>query len=484
MRKEVPAGRAMVAVIFALSCFGLLLFLWITFGGPVLFGARSYVLTVDLPHAGSLVTQSDVRIGGVTVGKIEKIDLDPTDTQARAEIEIDAQYAPLPSDTRAIVRQKTLLGETYLELTGGTEQAKSVPDGGHLPDARVARQTQIDDIFNALDPRTRQAFRIWMRNAAVAVNGRGLDLNDALGNLSPFLVKADQVLAVLDRQHVKMGQGIRDTGQFFQALTQRDGELASAITKSNQVFGALASRDTALADTIRILPTFEREGRLTLARLRRFADDATPLVTALRPAARDLVPTLHSTRSLSPDLHALFTDLDPLIAASRDGLPALADTLEETRPLVAALDPFLANFAPIVRYVDFYRAQVGDFLTAPGLGFAGTMPPRPGASGPEHILRVEAYQNSESGAIQPTRAATNRGNAYLQPDAIRAPYVISKGAWIPSFDCKPSGGEVKGQAGQYVGPGLPSGAVAPCVVAPHFPGIWGGGQAPNVFADP
>ena len=484
MRRELPVGRLMVAVLFALSCFGLLLFLWVTFGGPVLFGARSYVLTVDLPHAGSLVTQSDERIGGVTVGKIQKIDLDPTDTQARAEIEVDPQYAPLPSDTRAIVRQKTLLGETYLELTGGTQGAKPVPDGGHLPDAQVARQTQIDDIFNALDPRTRQAFRVWMRNAAVAVTGRGLDLNAALGNLSPFLVRADEVLAVLDRQHRKFGQGIRDTGRFFQALTSRDGELASAITNSNQVFGALASRDAALADTIRILPTFEREGRLTLARLQSFADDATPLITALRPAARDLVPTLHSARRLSPDLHALFTDLDPLISASRSGLPALADTLEQVRPLVAALDPFLANFDPILRYVDFYRYQVGDFLAAPGVGFAGALEPRPGATGPEHVLRVEAYQNAESLAIQPSRMEANRGNSYMQPNAIRAPYVISKGAWIPSFDCKPSGGEVKGQPGQYVGGGLPSGAVAPCVVAPHFPGIWGGGQAPNVFADP
>src|SRR4051794_3457418 len=132
MRKELPVGRVIVAVAFALSCFGLLLFLWISFGGPSLFGPPPYELTGGPPPAGSLVVQSDVRIGGVTVGKIEKLDLDPTNTQARAEIEVDSQYAPLPSDIRAIVRQKTLLGETYLELTGGTKGAPPVPDGGHL----------------------------------------------------------------------------------------------------------------------------------------------------------------------------------------------------------------------------------------------------------------------------------------------------------------------------------------------------------------
>jgi hypothetical protein len=281
-----------------------------------------------------------------------------------------------------------------------------------------------------------------------------------------------------------MGQGIRDTGEFFEALTSRDGQLATAITNSNAVFGALASRDAALAETIRVLPTFERESRLTLARLRQFADDATPLVTALRPAARDLVPTLRSTRTLSPDLRALFVDLDPLIAASRQGLPALSETLEELRPVLSSLDPFLANLDPILRYVDFYRLQVGDFLAAPGVGFAGELEPRAGATGPEHVLRVEAYQNAESLAIHPTRLETNRGNSYMHPDAIRGPDVISEGAWIPSFDCKPSGGEVEGEAGMYVGSGFPSGAVAPCVVAPPFPNLFGGGQAPNVYADP
>jgi phospholipid/cholesterol/gamma-HCH transport system substrate-binding protein len=484
VRKELPLGRLMVAILFALSCFGILLFLWVTFGGPALLAAESYRLTVDLPHAGSLVKQSDVRIGGVTVGKVETIGLDPSNTQARVELEIDAQYAPLPGDSRAIVRQKTLLGETYLELTGGTDAAEPVPDGGQLADGQVARQTQIDEIYNALDPPTRQAVRVWMRNAAVAVEGRGLDLNDALGNLSPFLVKAEEVLAALDRQRRPLGRGIRDAGEFFQALTSRDAQLAGAITGSNAVFGALASRDAALAETIRILPTFEREARFTLSRLEQFAADATPLVRTLHPVARDLGPTLRSVRRLSPDLRALLTDLDPLISSAREGFPALAETLEEVRPLVSALDPFLANLAPILRYVDFYRFGVGDFLAAPGVGFAGELERRPGATGPEHVLRVEAYSNSESFAVHPTRLPTNRGNSYLPPLTIRAAEQISRGAWIPSFDCKPSGGEVGAKPGQYVGPGFPSGAQAPCVVGKGYPSAFGGGQAPNVYADP
>ena len=40
------------------------------------------------------------------------------------------------SDMRAILRQKTLLGETYIELTPGTPGAKPLKEGARLPDAR------------------------------------------------------------------------------------------------------------------------------------------------------------------------------------------------------------------------------------------------------------------------------------------------------------------------------------------------------------
>ena len=80
-----------------------------------------------------------MRISGVSVGKVKRIDL-ATTGHADATIEIDARYAPIPDDTRAILRQKTLLGETYVELTPGSNEAPPLPEGGTLPQAQVARR--------------------------------------------------------------------------------------------------------------------------------------------------------------------------------------------------------------------------------------------------------------------------------------------------------------------------------------------------------
>src|SRR6478735_8490490 len=134
MQKQAPSiGRILIAVGFTLSCFGLILFLWIAFGGPIPLKPESYRVTAYFPEATQLAVESDVRIGGVSVGKVKEIQLAPPDERVNgkdtteAVIEIEPEFAPISNDARAILRQKTLLGETYVELTSGTEPGKGAP---------------------------------------------------------------------------------------------------------------------------------------------------------------------------------------------------------------------------------------------------------------------------------------------------------------------------------------------------------------------
>ena len=75
------------------------------------------------------------------------------------------------------------------------------------------------EAFNALDEETRLSFQRWQANAAVAIQGRGLDLNDALGNLGPFVADSSDVLETLNRQKAALKGLVRDTGTVFEALT-------------------------------------------------------------------------------------------------------------------------------------------------------------------------------------------------------------------------------------------------------------------------
>ena len=87
-------------------------------------------------------------------------------------IELDAKYAPLPSDAEALLRQKTLLGETYVELTPGTRRRAAAARGRaarRRPDRR--RRSSSTRSCATFDPRTRAAFREWMQTQAVAITG-------------------------------------------------------------------------------------------------------------------------------------------------------------------------------------------------------------------------------------------------------------------------------------------------------------------------
>jgi virulence factor Mce-like protein len=413
MQKQAPSvGRILVMVLFALSCFGILLYLWLVFGGSTPLKPQGYRFKVNFPEATQLAQEADVRISGVPVGRVKKKELD--DEATSVEIELDGRYAPLPADSNAVLRQKTLLGETYVELTPGTKGGESVPDGGSLDPGQVSPTVELDEIFRAFDAKTREAFRVWMDQQGRAVEGRGEDINDALGNLAPFANDTREVLEILDRHERATQQLVRDAGVVFEALTERQGQLQSLIVNSNRLFETTAARDAELAETFRIFPTFLQEARVTTARLTEFANDTDPLVTQLRPAARELSPTLISLSRLAPDLKAFFRDLDPLITVSKKGLPALENFLDETTPLLAQLDPFLRQLNPVLAYLGNYKSEITAFFANDVAATNATEQPL-GSDVPVHYLRTTNPVNPENLAAWPYRIATNRSNPYTEP---------------------------------------------------------------------
>ena len=156
MQKAAPSfGRIAVMAGFALSCFGLLLFLWIAFGGNIPLKPKGYRFTASFSEATQLAQEADVRISGVPVGKVKTIEPDKKTGRSDVVIQLDTRYSPLPSDAKAILRQKTLLGETYVELTPGTPSAKKIPEGGRLRTSQVSPTVELDEIFRAFDPTAR-----------------------------------------------------------------------------------------------------------------------------------------------------------------------------------------------------------------------------------------------------------------------------------------------------------------------------------------
>ena len=210
MSKRAPSTTQLLVIAgFALSCFGILLFLWVTFGGPTPFKAKPYEIKVPFNEATQLAEQSDVRISGVNVGKVQNIALAPNGKQALATVDIDDKYAPLPGiDAGDPPHQDAARRDLHRTHPRLAQRSRSSPTAAPLPEANVAESVQLDEIFRTFDPETRAAFQSWMQEAAVAIDGQGQSLSYAIGEFEPTFTEFDKLFRVLDTQRLAVGAAV------------------------------------------------------------------------------------------------------------------------------------------------------------------------------------------------------------------------------------------------------------------------------------
>ena len=83
------------------------------------FGSSSYELTANFTNLGQLRPQAPVKIGGVVIGQVSAIELNPTTFESVVTLSINNQFNELPADTSAGIFTSGLLGENYIGLSPG-----------------------------------------------------------------------------------------------------------------------------------------------------------------------------------------------------------------------------------------------------------------------------------------------------------------------------------------------------------------------------
>src|SRR5439155_14361689 len=90
-----------------------------------------YTVQAVFPDAGGMIVNSDVREAGLRVGKVKDIAL--RNGNAVALLELDRGHAPIYRDATVLLRDKTPVGEHYIDLFPGRPSAGRIPSGGVLP---------------------------------------------------------------------------------------------------------------------------------------------------------------------------------------------------------------------------------------------------------------------------------------------------------------------------------------------------------------
>jgi len=434
MNKQAPSiGQLVTVAGFALACFALLLFVWTAFGGPTPLAAQGYKLRMPLTQINQLAEQSQVKISGLVVGRVSAVELGEEDDRDRAfvTLEIDPEYAPLPKDTRAILRAKSLIGEAYVELAPGNRSSGPLEDGSSLPEAQVAKSVQLDEIFRTYDEETRAAFMQGAIDNSIASRGRGAALNQTFGVLPGTLTELDDVLNILNQQEEDVTRLIKNTGVVFDALSRRQGELSGLIRGTNTVFRTTAERNVELAELFRAFPTFLRESRITQERLGDFSQANTPNVEKMVPVAKQLSPTFKAAEQLAPQSLRFYQNTRPVLDKAPRAFPSLRGFLDNEAPrLLARLPDYLKEFTPLISAASYYRRELAAFL---GNAAAATNASSPYGRAADRVryIRAAVTLGPESAAAFGTqRLTTNRSNPY--PVAGSSADLASGG--LPVFD--------------------------------------------------
>lgn len=418
MVTQAPRRSAvLVAIAFTLSCLGLIVFVWTQFGGTIPFAPQGYQVRATFQETGLLVSGADVRIAGVNIGRVTGVSR--RGTRSLVTMDIQQRYAPVPADTRAILRQKTLLGEAFIELTPGTRGGRKLRDGGMLPASQVARTTQLDQVLGSFGKPTQRDLSRFLSGSAAALAGQDQNLSSALGNLDPAVTELRQVMLALDGDRGNLGSLLRNGATVLATLGQRSADLRTLIGAGDQVFSATARRNAALSATIDRLPPFLARLRATLDATGHTLALARPSVSALQGSAPLLRPALSDLISLSGPALTLLHQAPRLISDSLVALPAIARFNNAFHPAVDALLPAVRQITPVISFIGLYRKELVAAMANLAASLEAEAPAQtsgyPDLPGSASYLRSLAAVGNETPFGQSIREPTSRVNPYYSP---------------------------------------------------------------------
>ena len=392
-------------------------------------GGDAYTVTARMESATQIVKGNLVQVAGEPVGEVKDIRV-TDDSRAELELEINEDYAPLRTGTRAIVRQLSLSGQAnrYIDLQLGGARGSEIEDGGTIPAKDVVSAVELDELFNVFDSKTRPGIKRTIKLFGQFSGGREDEANAALQYLNPALSASTRLFDELTADRTQLERFIVQTGKLTGDLAARDDDLAGSIDNLGRTMQALSTEKDDLGESIERLPAFLRRTNTTFVNLRATLDDLDPLVETagpvvgrdlpalfaqLRPFARDAGPTLND---LSRTISAPGTDNDLVDLLKRQ--PAVDrianDTAERngrqrpgafpaTRKAVEGVAPqlgFLRHYAPeLVGWFDDFSTSgmydaLGSFSRA-GLEFnAFTFDPAAGVLPIPPELRRQAFQQN------------------------------------------------------------------------------------------
>ncbi|QKW39544.1 MCE family protein [Actinomadura sp. NAK00032] len=290
-----------------------------------------YVVTADLAEAGGLAENADVTYRGTSVGRVGELRL--TDAGVLADLKIEKSAPRVPANTRAVVANRSAIGEQYIDLRPVTASGPYLAAGSVIPRAATATPAPVTDLLTSVN------------DLAASVP------TDALRTLVG-----------------ELGQAFAGQGPNLRALLDSTRSLTRAANEN------AAPTTSLIGDGETVLRTQNEEA----ASLKSFGHNARLLAGQLRtsdPAFRRLVSTAPGAAG---EFRDLVRDLDPslsvLVANLLTTSELLAPRSDGLEQLLAKLPAAVASGRSVVQDGRLNFGMVTTFFEPPNCtsGYGGT----------------------------------------------------------------------------------------------------------------
>jgi virulence factor Mce-like protein len=294
--------------------------------------ANPYEIKAAFKNVNDLKPKSPVRIAGVNVGKVKKVEAMKGGAGAVVTMEINDEGLPIHADASAKVRPRIFLeGNYFVDIRPGTPSAKPMEKGDTIPVQNTAAPVQFGQFLEMLQSDTREDLRTVLREYGKAVDGPGgRGFNRSIKYWEPAFKNSAQVNeALLGVEEHDLSNYLRGARKVAEGLDRDPRALKGLITNLAITARAFADEQQNLSATIRELPTTLRVGRRALGALRGAFPPVRRLARAMLPTVRTSGPALEAQLPLVRQLRAL---------VGRDELQGLVRELEPTVPALAQLN--------------------------------------------------------------------------------------------------------------------------------------------------
>jgi phospholipid/cholesterol/gamma-HCH transport system substrate-binding protein len=247
-------------------------------------GEHPYTVKAQFRDVLDLVPQAGVKVNEVPVGRVESIGLTPDGWNAEVTLSLNGGVH-LPANALANIRQSSLLGEKYVELSspGPDLQQGTLANGAEIPLARTNRSVEVEEVLGALSMLLNgggvEQLNTITRELNSATEGREPDIRQLLDNANDLVSTLDKqsgditraldglnrLSSTLNGQKDQLVNAVDNLGPGLAVLEQQRGQLVTMLQALQNLAGVTVdtvnrSQANIVADLRSLLPTLQKLG--------------------------------------------------------------------------------------------------------------------------------------------------------------------------------------------------------------------------------